>query len=196
MREKQKDVDGNFAKRVTRDFTRTLFKLLQEKSLEDISATELCKRCSYPRSTFYNHFDDIYAVMDACWEIVVAEAELDRFQEIPHENRTAALFTMLYTYAERNEDTLEKLFRHNRPDGAMCRSLNNCMRRNIANMIEQCPSSDNYPIPLAIVAEHYGNTVWMLLERCFTGKGDLDRETAMQCLEYLLGTLEKEGAGR
>ncbi len=67
---------------------------------------------------------------------------------------------------------------------------------NFASMIEQCPSSDSYPIPLAIVAEHYGNTVWMLLERCFTGKGDLDRETAMQCLEYLLGTLEKEGAGR
>ena len=196
MRENRKDADGNFTKRVTRDFTRTLFELLQEKSLENISTTELCRRCNYPRSTFYNYFEDIYAVVDTCWDVVAAEAELDRFQEIPHEDRTAVLFTMLYTYAESNMDTLKKLLRHNRPDGAMFRSLNIYMRKTIADMIEQCPSLDSYPIPLAIVAEHYGNTVWMLLEKCFIEQDRLNRETAAQCLEYLLGTLEKENTGR
>ena len=168
MVKERKAAEGNFAKRVTGDFTGTLIELLQEKSLESISATELCKRCNYPRSTFYNHFEDIYAVMDACWEIAMKQAELDRFQEIPNQDRTTVLFTMLYSYANRNESTLRRLLRHNRPDGAMCRSLNTYMRKSIADMMAQC----------------------------FIRQNGLDEQTALQCLDYLLGTLEKENANR
>ena len=63
-------------------------------------------------------------------------------------------------------------------------------------MVEQCPGACAYAIPLPVVAEHYGNTVWMLLERSFIKHDRLDRETAVRCLEYLLGTLERENESR
>lgn len=63
-------------------------------------------------------------------------------------------------------------------------------------MIEQCPGSYVYSIPLSVVAEHYGNTVWMLLERCFIRYERLDWEGTLRCLEYLLGTLERKNEDR
>ena len=196
MKAERKDADRNFTKRVMADFTGALFELLQEKSLESISATELCKRCSYPRSTFYNYFEDIYAVMEDCWKGLSSEMELDHFQEIPHEERTVTLFTMLYTYMEQHEQMFHRLLKHNPADGAMRRSLNAYMRKTIEQMIRECPESDNYPVPLEVVAEHYSNTIWMLVEHCFLMQDHMDRESALRCLTYLLGTLEKENGHR
>ena len=99
---------------------------------------------------------------------------------------------MLYSYMEQHKGLLTALLKHNPPDGAMCRSLNAYMRRCIERMVRECPCADDYPIPLPIVAEHYSNTVWMLLEHCFLTQPPMDRESALQSLNYLLGTLEKE----
>ena len=192
MKAEQRNADRNFSKRVFTDFTQALLGLLQEKSLESISATELCKRSRYPRSTFYNYFEDIYALMDDCWKSIASKMEVDRFQEIPHEERTATLFTMFYSYMKQHEELLAALLKHNPPNGAMCRSLNAYMCRSIERMVTECPCADDYPIPLSIVAEHYSNTVWMLLEHCFLSRHPIDRESALQSLNYLLGTLEKE----
>lgn len=43
-----------------------LSQLLEEKKIEDISVTELCKKADINRSTFYLHYD---SVVDACKEV-------------------------------------------------------------------------------------------------------------------------------
>lgn len=181
----------NFTKRVYADFTDALMELLQKKSLEEVSATELCQLCHYPRSTFYNYFEDIYFLMNCCWDSFAAEISLERFQEIPHEERTITLFEIIYSYMEEHRKVIEHLLRYNKEDGAMLRSLNIYMRRTISHMILECEASGNFPIPLFIVAEHYSNTVWMLLEQCFLKKESIGKDEALSCLNYLIGTLEK-----
>ena len=43
-------------------------KLLEEKNLDKISVKDICEECGINRNTFYYHYTDIYAVLDALLE--------------------------------------------------------------------------------------------------------------------------------
>lgn len=43
-------------------------KLLEEKNLDKISVKDICDECEINRNTFYYHYTDIYAVLDALLE--------------------------------------------------------------------------------------------------------------------------------
>ncbi len=42
-----------------------LHQLLEEKPLEDITVSELCRRAKVHRTTFYGHYTDIYALVES-----------------------------------------------------------------------------------------------------------------------------------
>ena len=44
----------------------TLKALLKDKELADISVTELCEAADIDRSTFYAHYEDVFALGNAC----------------------------------------------------------------------------------------------------------------------------------
>lgn len=44
----------------------TLMALLKDKELADISVTELCEAADIDRSTFYAHYEDVFALGNAC----------------------------------------------------------------------------------------------------------------------------------
>ena len=44
----------------------TLMALLKDKELADISVTELCEAADIDRSTFYAHYEDVFAIGNAC----------------------------------------------------------------------------------------------------------------------------------
>jgi hypothetical protein len=46
-----------------------------------------------------------------------------------------------------------------------------------------------YQVPAEMIAEHYSNTIEMLLEWCFVRKNRLKKENALTALDYLLGGL-------
>lgn len=47
-----------------RGLQEALFELLDQKSLADISVTELCERADIGRRTFYLHYDNIMEIFD------------------------------------------------------------------------------------------------------------------------------------
>ncbi|MEN6580319.1 MAG: TetR-like C-terminal domain-containing protein [Anaerolineaceae bacterium] len=51
-----------------------LEKLVQTKNLSEISVVELCRLSGVPRSTFYSHYCDIYAVPQWLWDKMNEEA--------------------------------------------------------------------------------------------------------------------------
>ena len=172
------------------DFSKALFCLLQEKSLESISVGELCRKADYPRSTFYNHFHDINALMDRCWESIREQMIINDFQSIDNAERTAVLFDRIYDYMNGEREMIDRLLKFNSVDGAMFSSLNACIRRTIYRLIEECPFSYRYPMPENLVAKHYSNTVQMILSACFLDKTTTKKE-ADAYIGFLLGTLEK-----
>lgn len=184
------DKSKRFAKRLLNDFSTALLELVQEKKLESITVAELCAKTSYPRSTFYNYFEDIYALMDYCWESISAQMRLDEFRSIDHSDRTLALFGRAYDYLEQHRSTVDKLLAHNRADGALALSLDRAIRKTISAMVNGCELTCKYPVPAEIMAQHYGNTVQMVLSACFRDKS-IAKQEAMAYLDFLLGTLEK-----
>lgn len=43
-------------------------RLLEEKDLQKITIKEICEEAHINRSTFYNHFEDMYGVLEKMWE--------------------------------------------------------------------------------------------------------------------------------
>ena len=62
--------------------------------LEEISVQKICNVCSYPRSTFYNYFDDIYDLMDYCWIVI------EKYLNVKGEQNTEQIFSLLYGYLD------------------------------------------------------------------------------------------------
>lgn len=44
-------------------------RLLEEKDLQKITVKEICEDAHINRSTFYNHFEDVYGVLEKMWII-------------------------------------------------------------------------------------------------------------------------------
>lgn len=191
MKLDQIDKNKSFTRRLLHDFSGGLFALLQERPLESITIAQLCTRTNYPRSTFYNYFEDIYALMDYCWEAVGEQIRITEFQSIDHTERTLVLFNMVYDYMEENRAAIDRLLRYNPADGAMMRSLERYINRMIHQMVTECPFSYKYPVPYDVIARHYSNTVEMILSACFQDRS-LTKEQALSYIDFLLGTLEKE----
>lgn len=185
------DRNTSFAKRLLNDFSSGLIQLLQEKKLESITIAQLCEKTSYPRSTFYNYFEDIYDLMDYCWEAIGQRINISDYQNIEHDKRTLVLFDMVYDYMEANRASIDRLLKHNSIDGAMLQSLDRFIKKTIYNMVNECPFSYKYPVPYEIVAVHYSNTVQMILSACFLDKS-ITKDEAVSYIDFLLGTLEKE----
>lgn len=130
--------------------------------------------------------------MEYCWQVIGDMFNVGDYNDIPHEERTLTLFNNLYSFMASHQEEINKLTLHNPIDGAMVHSLNIYMRKAITKMISECTYNVGYPISLNIVAEHYSNTVWMLLEQCFIASKPISKEEAIKCLDYLIGTLERK----
>ena len=63
-----------------REFAKTLLRLSLEKPLEGITVSELAKECGVSRGTFYNHFFDIYDLINWIFEMEVS-GPLQRYIE-------------------------------------------------------------------------------------------------------------------
>lgn len=191
MKLDQVDKNRSFAKRLLNDFTAGLFDLLQKKRLENITIGELCDRTSYPRSTFYKYFEDIYALMDYCWKMLCEEIKISDFQDIEHDKRTLVLFDRVYDYMEQKRSAIDRLLKHNPAGGTMMQSLDSFIRKIVFRMVTECQFSYKFPVPYELIAQHYSNTVQMILSACFLDKA-ITKKEATAYMDFLLGTLEKE----
>lgn len=191
MKKEKEQRNGRFAQRALNDFYRAMLEQLTRTAFEKLTVNQICSACNYPRSTFYNYFDDLYDLMNYCWLRISEEAEVTAYADLPQSQQTEYLFGTLYAYMDSKRETIQKLLAHNAPDGAMLRSMNRFMQKTIYRFFLSCPEARKYPVPCEIMAEHYSNTVQMLLRRSFWEQKPLDRAQALSCLDFLLGTLEE-----
>ncbi|MDO5517635.1 MAG: TetR/AcrR family transcriptional regulator [Clostridium sp.] len=184
---------NRFAERTVKDFSETLFDLLGKKKFEDITVNELCNKCNYPRATFYNYFQDIYDLLDYCWENMSRQIYIEDYKNIETEERTQVLFERLYGFFEEKSETVNRIMKHNEIDGEMAESLKHFMIIKIREIISSCGCVEMQKIPLEMIIMHYSNTLQMVLEFCFLRKDTITKEEAKMSIDYLLGSLEKRG---
>ncbi len=64
-------------KRIYNQLINALFKLLSEKSFDDLTVIEICNTASVHRATFYKHFVDKYDFLNTCFKIKLSELVFD-----------------------------------------------------------------------------------------------------------------------
>lgn len=78
----------------------------EKKGLSDISIAELSERADIAKSTFYNHYDDIYSVAEEMQDELIAS--LDRIIDAMEEANTAdyRIYLMsIFEFLKQNEET-------------------------------------------------------------------------------------------
>ena len=77
--------------------------LLKDKELADISVTELCEAADIDRSTFYAHYEDVFALGNAC----AADIE-KRLYEVSH---SADDFAWIFEYIKEHPEVFSIYFK-------------------------------------------------------------------------------------
>ena len=110
----KKKVKENQRTRLTRMlFRKSLISLLKEKSLYEITASELCAAAELNRSTFYKHYDNVADVMSEL-ENEIRDKVKDCMYEIKTENPDSLLQHLynLLCYLKENRDITCLILKH------------------------------------------------------------------------------------
>ena len=77
--------------------------LLKEKELKDISVSELCEKAEINRSTFYENYEDVFALVNAYSEKIE--------NQIAGQPHTEGEFAWIFDYIKVNADVFEIYFK-------------------------------------------------------------------------------------
>ena len=77
--------------------------LLKGKELKDISVSELCEKAEINRSTFYENYEDVFALANACSEKIEKQVA-----DQPH---TDGEFAWIFDYIKANAEVFEIYFK-------------------------------------------------------------------------------------
>lgn len=177
---------NRFAKRTLTAFSSTMFQLLEKKNFETIMVNEICEISNYPRATFYNYFDDKYDLLEYCWSVLQDKMDLGDYKEFEPEKRLYEIFNRIYDFLSLNEKKLLQILRVNEIDGELLTNFRIYTKGQILQIMENCSCSQTCEIPYKIIAEHYCNTVMLVLEWCFLRDERLSKIKAHEYLAYLL----------
>ena len=177
---------NRFARRTLADLSEKMLLLLTETSLEEISVQKICDICNYPRSTFYNYFNDIYDLMNYCWTVIVKDMNLEQYMNVPVKDRTKEIFSVLYDYLDGYRSQIKKILSKNGLHGRCMSSLRLFMRERIREIVSRCPDTEKFPLREDVLIDYYAVTIGMLLEKCFLERIPLSREDAMRALGFFL----------
>ncbi|MBQ9479098.1 MAG: TetR family transcriptional regulator [Selenomonadaceae bacterium] len=81
-------------------FVEALCRLGKRKSIEKITIKELTDKAGYCRATFYQHFEDIYALLDFVEGLVIEYECRHSFRSTPHKGSVARLYRQAQTAVE------------------------------------------------------------------------------------------------
>lgn len=177
---------SRFAERALAAFSTTMMELLATKSFESIAVNEICAVANYPRATFYNYFDDKYDLLNYCWSLMRDEIRLDDYKQMESDRRTMELFDRMYDYLDANERQLRSILRLNSFDSELIASFRRYTKEQISDIMEFDANTEQFTVPLRIIAEHYCNTLMLILEWSFLHDGGMPKEQAHAYLNYLL----------
>lgn len=177
---------NRFAQRTLPAFSQAMLELLTQKPFEKITVNELCETCNYPRATFYNYFDDSYDLLHYCWISISQKIHIEDYPDMKPEERILILFDRIYDYFDSHREQIQKIMAVNPLDGAMAVSLNLFIKQQACRIMLDCSCQETLPIPYELVAEHYSNTLELIIEWTFLRKQLKTKKEAETCLRTLL----------
>jgi len=177
------------AKRTLDAFSGTMFELLSTKAFEEIAVNELCQKSNYPRATFYNYFDDKYDLLNYCWHSIGKQIHIDEYAELDPEESLYIFFDRAYDFASTHLEKIQRILKFNSIDTFLLNHFKGYLGTQMREIFQQCPYKNRYEIPYEIVADHYCNTILLILEWSFLRGNGFSKTQAHEYLKYLLRML-------
>lgn len=181
---------NQFAQRTLLAFSSALMEILETKEFKKITVGEICKACNYPRATFYNYFDDSYDLLNYCWIAMMQEIKIDDYPKMKPEERLYIVFDRIYNYFDSYRERLQKIMKCNPLDGALMMSCSLFVKQQTSLIMLDCPYGNTHPIQHQMMAEHYCNTLQLIIEWSFLRKKNISKDEAEKSLRYLLENLK------
>ncbi|KAB8293605.1 TetR/AcrR family transcriptional regulator [Bifidobacterium avesanii] len=178
------------AQRTLDAFFGAMTDLLQDKSFADISVNELCERAGYPRATFYNYFEDRDDLLGYCWTVLSARANLTDLASSEPAHRVDTALDAMADLLESNEGLLRTVLEHNPPEGPLFSSLHMFIEGRAREIMGACVDRDRFGLPADLIADHYANTLMLVLDWAYLRGHALTREQLHAYAHALLGGLE------
>lgn len=177
------------AQRTLDAFSKTMFNLLAKKSFETISVNEICEVSNFPRATFYNYFDDKYDLLDYCWYLLSSQIYRNESPAIHSEKTLVILFDRMYHLLASHNELLSAILKNNPSNSTLISHFSAYLKRVIQDVFHEYLHFDNKDVPLELIADHFSNTVMLILVAIFLKRQPITLEEAHKYLNYLLGHL-------
>ncbi|PWG66444.1 TetR/AcrR family transcriptional regulator [Bifidobacterium callitrichidarum] len=189
----KKDLNGKITRGTQRTldaFFEAITALLAEKPFADISVNELCEHAGYPRATFYNYFEDRDDLLAYCWTALSRQADLADLASTAPEHRIDTALDAMADLLESNTELLRAILRNNSSEGPLFSSLHGFIERQAREIIRTCIDRDRFTLPADLIADHYANTVMLVLDWAYLRGHTLTREQLHDYAHTLLRGVE------
>ncbi|MBT1180908.1 TetR/AcrR family transcriptional regulator [Bifidobacterium sp. CP2] len=189
----KKDLNGKLtrgAQRTLDAFFDAMTGLLATTSFTDISVNSLCERAGYPRATFYNYFEDRDDLLNYCWTALSMQTNLTDLASSEPEHRVDTALDAMADLLESNADLLRAVLEHNPPAGPLFSSLHMFIEGRAHEIMRTCVDLDRFDLPADLIADHYANTMMLVLDWAYLRGHELTREQLHAYAHTLLGGVE------
>ena len=123
---------------------------------------------------------------------MLADMNIEKYLNVQKEQNTEQIFSILYEYFDQYRLQIHRILLKNGLEGRCMASLRAFMKKQIRQIISNCPGTRDFPVREDVMVDYYAATLEMLLEKCFFTKEQLSKEEALQAVGFLLGSVEKE----
>ena len=177
--------------RTLSDFRCAMFRLLSELSFEDITVGEICIAANYPRATFYNYFEDKYDLLEYCFSWIISSLYIDNFKEEKSEDLLYLYFDRAFDFLTEHREVVEKILKSNGEEGYFSSSIHTYLQKVLRKIFQATNCNKSHGnIPKELLAEHYCNTIILLLKWSFLTRHKCTKEEAHNYIGMLLGGIK------
>lgn len=182
------------AQRVLHDFSQALLVLLPQQEFEHLTVNDLCIAANYPRSTFYNYFEDKYDLLNYEFGQLIARLKFDEVKTLPENEILLTCFDRLYRLIDEHRTYVTKVLKRN----ADCRARSGLSDYLLAEVRQTFAHSFTATgkVPTELVIDHCFATILLVLRWIFVDQHDVELEAAHQYLETLYGTTLTSGGSQ
>lgn len=167
----------------------TMFELLSSKAFEEITVNEICEKSNYPRATFYNYFDDKFDLLNYCWSSLYNQIHLEDYESLNPDESLYILFDRAYDFIGAHQKMVKDILKFNSGESFLFNHFRIQMSIKMREIFILCQDKSHYKIPYEIIADHYCNTILLILEWHFLKGKDCSKVQAHEYLKFLLGAL-------
>ncbi|MBT1175248.1 TetR/AcrR family transcriptional regulator [Bifidobacterium sp. LC6] len=163
----KKDINAKLTRGTQRTldaFFDAMTALLAAKSFTDISINELCEHAGYPRATFYNYFEDRDDLLNYCWTALSQQTGSADLTAVESSRRVDVALDSMADLLEAHADLLRSILEYNPPQGPLFSSLHMFIEQRARELMLTCIDRNRLDLPVELIADHYANTVMLVLD--------------------------------